>query len=498
MRLPRYLVPGLLVALAAVVMGFRLTNKDLWNDEAFSYFVARHGPAAAARFIVQDTQPPVYYLILSVWLQLGRSAVVLRSLSVAALALAVLPLYGAARRLFDAQVAGVAGAFFVLTPLVVGWAQKARPYAVQTLFLAIAYWGFVEVYRSAAAREAWIGASLRRGVGRVDLGWGALALGGGMAMLTQQPAGFFLLGLNVTALLVVLRRGPGWGRFLANWTVSQMLLIGVWLLWLPWFLRQIGTNLTPAQIAVRHPNFLIGGDQVLGYLRGLFGVGSLWRAEPLFLAVQLAAALAGCVMLRRGGRATPVLAPLLVPPAVGLVGFWLIHPVFGYVIGEFVFLWLPYSILLGYAVARLPWRFVGVAVAAVILLGDAWGLRNYYETPNQPTAQVAAVIAAGMRPGDGVILAENTAMRWALAYYLGPARRHLLVGLDVSAEWDYDRLLRTRAAALRQTRNWVVLPGNGQPVAVDPGVLQADMRQVSAVRRGSASVRLFVERPGGQ
>lgn len=127
MRLNRRLVPALLVLLAAGVMSFRLAHKSLWNDEAFSFFVARGGPAAAVRFIAQDTQPPLYYLALSLWLRLGHGIAVLRALSVLALALAVLPLYGAARRLFDARTAAVAGLLFALTPLVAGWAQKARP-----------------------------------------------------------------------------------------------------------------------------------------------------------------------------------------------------------------------------------------------------------------------------------------------------------------------------------------------------------------------------------
>jgi mannosyltransferase len=496
MRLIRRLTPGLLFLLAAAVTFFRLADKSLWNDEAFSYFVARGGPAAAVRFIAQDTQPPVYYLALSLWLRLGHGVLALRALSALALALAVLPLYGAARRLFDTRTATVAGLLFALTPLVANWSQKARPYALQTLFLAVAYWGFVEVYCTPAARGDWIGQGLVRalrtrrvGAARTDLGWLACGLGGGLAMLTQQPAGFFLLGLNVAVLLGALPRLWANRRWLINWTVSQLLMVGVWLLWLPWFLQQIATNLTPEQIAQRHTNFLVTGWGVVSNLEALFGVGSLWRAETPFLALQLATGLLGTALLIRARRAIPVLVPLLVPPLVCVLGFLLIHPVFGYVIGEFVFTWLPFSVLLAAAIARLRPRQVGAALLAVLLVGDLWGLRNYYETPDQPTAQVAAVIARRMQPGDGVVLSDNAAMRWTLAYYLGPQRRQL-VGLNVAAEWDFDKLLRTPQAALHCKRDWVVLPG-GQPSSVDLTVLRRHMRLVFRDRIGEATVMLF-------
>ncbi|MBW4090704.1 MAG: glycosyltransferase family 39 protein [Proteobacteria bacterium] len=505
MRLNRRLVPLLLVLLAGGVMAYRLAAKPLWNDEAFSYFVARHGLAAAVRFISQDTQPPLYYLLLSLWLPIGHGVAALRLLSVLAMALAVLPLYAAARRLFDDRTAAVAGLLFALTPLVVGWAQKVRPYPLQTLFLAIAFCGFVEVWCAPEAHADRIGQGMARavrtrrwGAARADLGWLACALGGAGAMLTQQPAGFFLLGCNCAVLFAVLPRPWLHWRWLVNWTVSQLVLIGVWLLWLPEFLHQIAINMTPEQIALRHTNFLINGTDVVGNLVGVFGIASLWRGEPVALVLQLGAAALGAALLLLGRRpgapvhatkAMPLLVPLLVPVVVCVLGFLLVSPVLGYVIADFIFLWLPYSVLIAYAVVHMRPRLLGVGLLGVLLLADAWGLRNYFQTPNQPTAQVAAVVRAGMRPGDGVILSDNAAMRWTLGYYLG-ARRRELVGLDVTAEWDLDRLLRTPASAFGQQRDWVVLPGH-QPSAVSLDVLAQRMRLLSRTKIGEATVLLF-------
>jgi hypothetical protein len=205
----------------------------------------------------------------------------------------------------------------------------------------------------------------------------------------------------------------------------------------------------------------------------------------------------GAILLIRHERALPILGPMLVPIVVCVLGFWFVHPIFGYVITTFVFTWLPYSILLAYAIVHLRPRLLGAAFLAVILLGDAWGLRNYQLTPTPPIAAVAQVIRARMRPGDGVILSDNAAMRWGLAYYLGPKLRHELSGLDVSAEWDYSKLIRTPGAALRHRRVWVVLPRANQPPSFSLGLLRTKMQLELRRPIGAATVLLFRSADGG-
>ncbi len=495
MRLDRRLVPLALVLLAALTMSIRIAHNSLWNDEAFSFFVARGGPMATVRFIAQDTQPPVYYLALSLWLRLGHGELALRGLSVLAMALSVLPLYGAARRLCDAPTAAIAGLLFALAPTVAFWAQRARPYALQTFFLSVAFWGFAEVYCAAAAREEWIGHGIARAFrtrriepARTDVAWLACALGAALAMLTQQPAGFFLLGLNAAALLGPLPRLRANRRWLINWTVSQLAMIGLWLLWLPWFRQQIAINLTPERIAQRHTNFLIDGWGLVGNLEGVFGIGSLWRAAPPFLVLLLGTAAIGAGLLVRERRAIPVLVPILVPIAACVLGFLMIHPVFGYVIATFVFIWIPYTILLGYAIVHLRPRLLGAGVLGLILLGEVWGLRNYYLSPSQPIKQVAAIIRQRMQPGDGVILADNTAMRWGLAYYLRHEGARMPDGLDVSSEWDFHRLIRSPEAALRARETGH--PAARSAILVSLAVLRSQLRRIEQRGRGRGRASL--------
>jgi 4-amino-4-deoxy-L-arabinose transferase-like glycosyltransferase len=492
------LAPILLVLLAAAATTFRLSDSPLWNDEAFSFYMAQGGPLAAAHAIAQDTQPPVYYMALSICLWFGDGAVALRLMSALAAALAVFPLYYAAKRLYDTPTAVVAGLLFALAPFAVYWAQRARPYALQTLFLAIAFWGFAEVYRAAAARDAWVGQGIAAAIrtrrvtaARTDFAWLAVALGGGLAMLTQQPAGFFLLGLNAAVLLEALPRLRANRRWLLNWMIAQLALIGVWLLWLPWFIAQVTSNLTPDKIAARHPNYLIDTFYTLGNLGMVFGIASLWRAAPVFFVLVVGTAVFGVVLLARARRsAIPVLVPIVVPITVCVLGSWLIHPVFGYIIQYYVFIWIPYAILIGYAIAHMKPRRMGLAILTLIVLGEVWGLRNYYRSPHQPIREVAMIIQRRMQPGDGVILAHELAMRWGLAYYLRNEGSKIPDGLDVSSEWDFHRLIRTPEAALSHRRDWVVLPKNDMS-SVSLALLRKRMRLAYQDHLDGADVMLF-------
>lgn len=485
-------VVALVIAAAGLVFA-DIGGKSLWNDEAFSFFVAHSGPLATLRGISQDTQPPLYYLSLTVWLGLGHGVFALRSLSAFAIVLAVVPLYDAARRLVGAPTAWLATLLFIIDPNVVFWAQKARPYALQTLFVAIAFWGFVRILLAPEARQLYVGRGLLGRAGRaavsVDLGWLAYAIGGALAMLTQQPAGFFVLGCNCAMAIAVLPRLRSNRILLVNWVLAQLLLIAIWSLWLPVFVEQAAAHLTPEQISAKHAIFLIDAATFWGNLRNLLSIPSLWRAQPPFVALYAVLACLGAVALIRSGKAAlAILGALVIPLLACVAGFFLIHPVFGYVTYSFVWVLLPYAILIASGIALLRPLPLRIAVLALVLFGNVWGLRNYYATSAPPIDQAAAMMAPKIVPGDGLVLGKTAAAAWGLAYYLGPPYDGRLVGLDATRLQE--RLITTARQALVLPRVWVVLP-DGETSAVDLDVLAQRMVPAIDQRIGTLTVRRF-------
>jgi uncharacterized membrane protein len=452
---------GLTLLFAALCL-HRLAAQPLWNDEAFSFFVAWQDFAHTLRFMRQDTQPPGYYLALTAWLHLGHGVAVLRGLSVLAMVAAVPLLFDTARRLLGAPVALLAVVLFVLGPESVAWAQKARPYPVQALFVAVAFWGFVRLW---VEPRRWTG-------------WVAYVLGGGLAVLTQYPAVFFLLACNVA---MAVRVAGAWRseRHLAGaWVLAQLALLLVWLPWLPDAVPQVLGHLLPGQIAAKHPIFLIDRAGLASVLSGQLAIPYLWRAQPPFVALYAVVAIAGVVaLLRAGWRGLPVLAAVVVPLLVCVLAWAVVHPVFGYVIYTFVWLRLPYAMLIAAGLAAIRPRLLGVAAAALLLLGNVWGLANYKATATVPLDRVAALIGADLRPGDGLLLSTSAAARWGLAYYLGPPYAGRIDGLDVADVPAEGWPIRTPEQALRQTRLWVVLPDGEDPpfppADLAPGLLPA-------------------------
>jgi mannosyltransferase len=439
-----------LTALFALLCAHGLGGRALWNDEAFSFFAAWRDAAHTLDFIRQDTQPPLYYLALTFWLRLGHDPATLRALSVAAMAPVPLLLFDTARRLLGVRVALVAVLLFVLAPDSVGWAQKARPYAVQALLVAVVFWGFVRIW-TAGPRPP-------------PSGWAAYVLGGGLALLAQYPAVFFLLGCNAAMAARIATGGWAARRLARHWVLAQMAMGLLWLPWLPQGARQVTGHLTPAAIVSRHASFLVDAAWMRGTLTGLLAVPYLWRGAALFAVLCGLLAIFGVVALARAGACgLPVLGVVLVPLAVCLLAWALVHPVFGYVTYTFLWLRAPYAVLLAAGALALRPRPLGAAALALLLLGECWGLTNYKATRAVPLDDAAALIAAAELPGDGLLLSNVAAARWGLAYYLGPPYAGHIDGLDVAdmpAEgWPID----TPEQALRQARLWVVLPDGEVP-----------------------------------
>jgi mannosyltransferase len=443
-------IAAALTVLFALLGAQGLGGRALWNDEAFSFFVAFRDAAHTLDFMRQDTQPPLYYLALTAWLRLGHDPATLRALSLLAMAPVPLLLFDAARRLLGVRVALLAVLLFVLAPDSVSWAQKARPYAVQALLVAVAFWGFVRLWTAGPRKPL--------------SGWLAYVLGGGLALLAQYPAVFFLLGCNVAMAVRVASDWRAERRLARHWVLAQLAMGLLWLPWLPEGVAQVTGHLTPAAIASRHASFLVDAAWMRGTLTGLLAVPYLWRGADLFAALCGLLAVSGVVALARAGRrGLPVLGAVLVPLAVCLLAWALLHPVFGYVIYTFLWLRVPYAMLLATGVLALRPRPLGAAALVLLLLGEVWGLANYKATRSVPLDDAAALIAAAQQPGDGLLLSRVAAARWGLAYYLGPPYAGHIDGLDVADMPAEGWPIGAPEQALRQTRLWVVLPDGELP-----------------------------------
>jgi uncharacterized membrane protein len=88
-----------------------MTRQSLWLDEAFSLYVAAHRFAQILAFVAgSDAHPPLYYLLLHIWLIVGPSVLALRVLFAWASSGALVALFVLSRRLAQRRLALLATA----------------------------------------------------------------------------------------------------------------------------------------------------------------------------------------------------------------------------------------------------------------------------------------------------------------------------------------------------------------------------------------------------
>lgn len=486
-----------LIAVSVPVYFHNIAGTSLWNDEAFSFFTSYKTFAATIGSMKGDTQPPFYYLVLTAWLWFGHGALAMRSLSAVAMSVAAIFVYFSARDLFGRKLAVIAVLLFVINPYGVMWAQKARPYALQAMLVAVSFWGFAGIALADRARTAWLGSGVKAAIktgtwsgAAIDLRWAAYILGGGLAMLTQHPAGFFVLGCNCAMLAWMVARPDGIRRLLINWIIAQIVLSAIWLLWLPAFLGQVSNDLTPDRIKQLHAGFLVGLSGLGVILGNVLGVASTWTIQPLFVAYNAALALVALyTAMTFRNRIGVVFIVALVPLLACLAAYFLVHPVFGYVIYTFCWLLVPYCILLAFGICAIRPRALRWFALILAVVANLRGLQNYYAAAPPPLDVITTYILDHTRSGDAVIFSDVGSTRIAVAYYLRMAN-HPLAGVGM---WTDEKTITTAGDAFQHPRDWMILP-NGEEPAVALADLERRMTLAVDQRFGSIRVMRFDQR----
>ena len=131
-----YLPLILLVALALRL--YQLDGQSLWYDEGTSVALAQQSATTIISSAAADIHPPLYYLLLSGWVQMfGSSELAVRLLSALAGVALVYVTYLTGRRLFGWHAGLAAALLAALSPFQVYYSQEARMYMLATLLSAV-------------------------------------------------------------------------------------------------------------------------------------------------------------------------------------------------------------------------------------------------------------------------------------------------------------------------------------------------------------------------
>lgn len=238
--LGRWALWGLLLLAFALRM-HALGSQELTFDEVTSVFIADRSPPemlAYVRGAVRE-HPPLYYLLLSLWMPLvGKSEFAVRYLSVIIGMATVAAVYRGLRKASRPGLALLGTLLLAVSPFHVGISQDARMYALLALWSLLSVSAFLELVEPKRER-GWSSVQRPRSQLPISVGkplttqgealtrWGLFWLATGLGVFTHYFMVFVLLAENLYLIL-------NWRRFrslLPRWLVVQGALGGLLALW---------------------------------------------------------------------------------------------------------------------------------------------------------------------------------------------------------------------------------------------------------------------------
>ncbi len=210
---------------------YRLGSNSLWFDEAVSVWFANR-PLKDVLLIqpVKDVHPPLYYLILSLWIKaLGTGEFQVRLLS-SVFGVAAMPLlYVIVRILFRSPSAALVSALILsISPFHVYYSQESRMYIPLTFFVLLSTFFMIKMLYIDNQKEG----------GRKVLSHFCYSIGyilsTAVALYCHNIALFLPVAQNLFLITF-------WGRYrplLRSWIPSGVITLILWIPWASFFFKQ--------------------------------------------------------------------------------------------------------------------------------------------------------------------------------------------------------------------------------------------------------------------
>jgi mannosyltransferase len=385
-----------LIAISAVVRT-RAIGGSFWMDEGLSVGISSHALMDIPGVLRQDGSPPLYYMLLHVWMDVfGRSETAVHWLSLTAALLTIPAAMWAGWSLWGKRAGYVGAVLCSLVPFLTAYGEEARMYALMALFALLTSACFVHafVYR-------------RRGylVG--------FALGQTLMLYSHSWGIFFGVGAFL-ALAYLWWAAPSEERrgLLKDGALAFGAAAVLYLPWVPTLLYQAQHTAAPW---ANKPRFgvpiQIARDVLGGYgpavtllLAGGFGISALFAAhkargerERLSVWVLIAIPLATFALAWLLSQISPAWASRYFAAAVG-----------------------PLLLLLALGLSRAGrLGLVALAILCVFWIKPT----QYVDGYKSDVRDIGAEVGAQMRPGDLVLVGqpEQAPLVW---YYMPGGLRY--------------------------------------------------------------------------
>jgi len=142
-----YILLGIVLIIGIIIRFWGLGDKSLWIDEIYSLmFSSQKTFLGSFLYMFSDLSPPIYYLILYLWMKLfGNSEFIMRFPSFLAGIASIIVIYFSTKKNFNKQIALGVTILTALSPIMLYYSQEARPYSLFALFSIITVSTWIEI-----------------------------------------------------------------------------------------------------------------------------------------------------------------------------------------------------------------------------------------------------------------------------------------------------------------------------------------------------------------
>lgn len=419
----------LILSLALRVRGI---GSAFWIDEGLSVGIGSHPLGEIPGILKLDGSPPLYYMLLHVWMSwFGDGEAATQALSLIFALLSIPAAFWAARAVFGRRAAWAAAALTAVNPFLTYHSYEARMYALMALLSMLATGAFLQAF------------VLRR---RIYVPVFGVLLA---TMLYTHNWTFFFGAAAVIALALVIRDSADRSGLLRDGAIA---FGGAALLYLPW----VPTLLYQVQNTGAPWSQTPAPEQLLRAMGSVLGGSGAAMATLLAAGAGFAAVLA----LKRSRERRAVLAVLALGIGTLLLA-WFVSQV------SPAWAWRYFAVLVGPVLVGAAAGFarsgrLGVAGLAIVVLtgGIPHGIQ---EESRASERAVMRELEPELRQGD-LVLTTHPERVPVLSYYLKPGLRYATLMGPVRADGYFDWTDALDRARRRRVANALMPWLNGLPV----------------------------------
>jgi mannosyltransferase len=383
------------------------------SDETYSLWMAGHSLPGLFRTIIvdgRDATPPMYDVLLHLFMQVSSEPWAVRFISVIAGAASVWLAFELARELFDFKIAILSGLLMAISPFSIEYAQVARTYALTGLFTLASIYLFTRL-NSPRVKPVTV-------LLYVICTWAALS--------THYLAAVAVVFENlIVVVLLAARRLPwrnAWRWFVVQFAIAISAVPLIWLA-LPRTSSSTGQSwLAKPTLAGMIRTTILWGTGDPSYGPSSFTFARLASLLVIVGVVGLGALAAWRLWQARGDghqdlvKAGFVAAAAFVPWVLALA-ISLFRPIFD---DKYLLFAVPFwLILFAWSVTRIRPALLGNGLLAALLLLTALSLGIYYTSPaGEQWREAMAYLDHERQPQDYVVVAPG--------YYVLPAAFYLV------------------------------------------------------------------------